>query len=237
MKRVLYAMKPFLAEIMHDFMLIICIIMPIIMGVVFRFLLPVLENVLCEYFCLSHILSPYYILFDLLIAVMTPIMFSFSGVMVMLEEADNGLTAYFTVTPLGRRGYLMARIGVPIAVALVYDVILLLIFANVSLSFGMMVVFSLSSGMLALITSLLVVTFAKNKMEGMALIKLCGLLLVGIVVPYFLTSTVQYVFSILPTYWLAKLSITGNYLFFLPTVLTSFLFIAFLYRRFRTKIS
>jgi fluoroquinolone transport system permease protein len=72
-------------------------------------------------------------------------------------------------------------------------------------------------------------------MAGMALIKLCGILLVGIPVVYFVTSPIQYLFSPLPSFWMAKISLTGNYLFIFPTVITSSIIIMGLYKRFTVK--
>lgn len=37
MRKILNAMKPFIQEISHDFMLCACLIAPIIMGIVFKF--------------------------------------------------------------------------------------------------------------------------------------------------------------------------------------------------------
>lgn len=236
MKKAIYAFKPFLSEIAHDFMLAACIVSPIIMGIVFRFLLPVIEKMLCNHFYLEHIFSPYYIIFDLLFVIMTPIMFCFSGVMVMLEEFDNGLTKYFTVTPLGKSGYLFSRLGIPTVLAFIYNIILLFLFTISGLDFMSIVVFAFSGGLMAVITSLIVVTFAKNKMEGMALIKLCGLLIIGIPIAYFVEGPIQYIFAIFPSFWLAKLSIQMNYFFFIPTAFTSLLLIYCLYGKYKKKL-
>lgn len=72
---------------------------------------------------------------------MTPILFSFAGVLVILDEIDCGMAKYYGVTPVGKNGYLASRI---------------------------------SGTLLAIITALFVVAFEKNKIERMALVKLCG---------------------------------------------------------------
>jgi len=235
MRKIINATKPFVLSILHDAMMIVCILAPVLMGFAFRFLVPLLEKMLCQYFYLPQIIAPYYILLDLLLAIMTPIMFCFSGVLVMLEEFDNGTAKYYFVTPVGKSGYLKSRLILPALMAFIYDLLLLTIFTVSGLDPLMIITFSICGVLMAVLCALLVVAFAKNKMAGMALIKLCGILLVGIPVVYFVTSPIQYLFSPLPSFWMAKISLTGNYLFIFPTVITSSIIIMGLYKRFTVK--
>ena len=235
MKKIIVASKPFVFSIFHDFMMIVCILVPIIMGVAFHFALPYLENILCQYFLVNQIMKPYYIIFDLMLAIMTPIMFCFSGVLVMLEEFDSGTAKYYFVTPVGKSGYLQSRLVLPAILALIYDAVLLAIFNVSKIDAITIVVFSICGVMMAVICALLVVGYAKNKIEGMAFIKLCGILLVGIPVVYFVNSPMQYLFSIFPSFWLAKISRTGNHMFLIPTIVTSGIMIIGLYNKFAGK--
>lgn len=235
MKKILNAMKPFVQEIAHDFMLVACLIAPIFMGVIFKFALPFLEKVLCEEFAKAQIISPYYLIFDLLLAIMTPMMFTFAGVMTVLSEIDNGTAKYLCVTPIGKNGYLLSRIGFPSIIAFLYDILFLSIFAITDLSFLMNISVSFSSTLLSLITSMFVIAVAKNKLEGMALIKMCGFLILGIPAVYFIPGHLKYVFTILPTYWVTKLASSNNYLFFIPTVIVSLVWISLLTSKFKKK--
>lgn len=236
MKQVLRALRPFLTEITHDFMLAACVAGPIMMGAAFHFLLPVLERLLCGRFGAVQMLASYYIIFDLLLAVMTPILFCFAGVLVVLEELDCGVAKYYAVTPIGKSGYLLSRIGIPALIALVYNAALLCIFSISNIDFAMIILLSVSGGLTAVLTSLLVVSFAKSKMEGMALVKLCGLLLIGIPVAYFVVSPVRYLFGVFPSFWIAELCITQNYLYFIPAVFLSCLIILGLHGRFHERL-
>lgn len=236
MKKTLLAFKPFLTEISHDFMLIACIVGPILMGIAFRFGIPQLETLLCNYFDVSAILSPYYILLDLLLSIMTPILFCFAGVLVILEEIDCGMARYYGVTPVGKSGYLASRISFPSLLALVYNVILLSIFSLSKISFLFGVLLSISGTLLAIITALFVVAFAHNKIEGMALAKLCGLLIVGVPASYFILKPIRYLFGILPSFWMAEFSATRNYWYFFVTVILCGFYIAVLYGKFKKKL-
>lgn len=236
MRRVLRAFVPFFTEIEHNFMLVACIIGPVLMGAAFRFLIPVLEKLLCYDFDLPQVLASYYIIFDLLLVIMTPILLCFAGVLVILEELDSGVAKYYVVTPLGKGGYLLSRIGIPTLFAFVYAVIILWIFSLSKVEIGIVALLSICGAFTATLTALFVVSFAHNKMEGMALVKLCGLLLVGIPVSYFVENPVRYFFGLFPSFWMAELCRTQNEFFFIPAVLLSVVFITVLFRRFKRKL-
>ncbi len=236
MRKLLYAFKPFLVEILNDLMMAACIIGPIFAGAAFKFLIPELEEFLCQYYGKAAIITPYYAIFDMLIIVMTPIMFCFAGVMVVLEEMDCGVAKYYAVTPLGKGGYLVTRIVFPCIISFVYDMILLRIFSISGMNLVMMLVLSFGGCLLAILTALLVVTLANNKMEGIAIVKLCGILILGIPIPYFVLTPLKYLFGFLPSFWMAKLCITNNYLCAIPMVITAVFFIFLLYSRFRKKL-
>ncbi len=235
MRKILNAMKPFIQEITHDFMLVACLITPIFMGIIFKFALPLLEKVLCSEFQKAQIISPYFLIFDLLLAIMTPMMFTFAGVMTVLSEMDNGTAKYLCVTPLGKSGYLLSRIGIPSVIALFYDMVFLSIFSITQISFLMNLSISFSSVLLSLITSMMVISLAKNKLEGMALIKMCGFLILGIPAVYFIPNFIKYFFTILPTYWLTQLAKSQNYLFLIPTIAVSSIWILLLSSKFKKK--
>lgn len=217
-------------------MLVACILAPFFMAIAFKFFIPLLENFLCSYFSSCKILFPFYILFDLMLSIMTPILFCFAGVLVILEEEDCSVAPYCAVTPLGKSGYLISRIGVLTFFSLFYNIALLHFFALSSLDFFDILILSLSGVLNAIFSSMFVLSFAKNKMEGLALVKMCGLLLIGLPIAYFVKSNVKYVFSFFPTFWIAEFCITEKYLFFFVSVGVSVLWIWVLWAHFKKKI-
>ncbi len=228
--------RRFIAGVWDDYMLVACTLAPIFMGVAFKFGITYLEQFLCDYFELTAILSPYYGIFDLLLAIMTPVMFAFSGVMTMLEELDNGTARYLMVTPLGKKGYIASRIGIISILAVFYDIVMLLVFGISGMNILMQISISVLSAIIGLIISLIVVSFAHNKVEGMALIKLSGVMIAGIPVAYFVTSPIAYLCGIMPSFWLAKLAIEEKYMYLPATLLCSILWLVILYRRFDRKL-
>ncbi|MEA4823601.1 MAG: hypothetical protein VB111_05730 [Clostridiaceae bacterium] len=172
MKAFLSVTKRFLAEIWSDAMLAVLLFVPIFMGVVFRFGVPVLESYFCKRLGQATILASYRFVFDLLLSVMTPLMFTAAGAMVILDEADLGLARAVAVTPIGRSGYLASRIGVPALLSTLYCIIITMVFKLSDIDIPRLLLLAVCSGSLSITAALMIVSMAKNKVDGMAYTKL-----------------------------------------------------------------
>lgn len=210
---------------------------PLLAAVFFKFGIPVLEEELCAYLNMTALLSGYYLLFDLFLAILAPFMISFASSMVMLTEYDENMVGYMAVTPVGKSGYIISRLLFPAVISFVTTIILLLLFSLTDISLVYIVLLSMLGSVLSIAVSLLLVSFSHNRVEGMALSKLSGIILLGLPVPFFIFSGVQYLFSALPSFWIGKMLRDGNIFLLFPALLTSVLWIAVLYRRFKQKIS
>lgn len=228
--------KRFFAQIWSDVMLAALIFVPLVMGVVFRFGVPALESFLCRRFEAGAILAPYYPVFDLLLAVMTPLMFTAAGAMVILDEVDAGITRAIAVTPVGRRGYLASRIGVPALFSTVYCAGVLAVFKLSALGTARVLLLALCCGTLGIVVALLIAANAKNKVEGMALSKLSGLFVLGLPAALLVPAPFKYLAGILPTFWTTELAMGGSLLHVIPALASSALWAAFFARRFSKKI-
>lgn len=51
-------------------------------------------------------LQPYYPMFDLFLSIMAPVLLCFAFAMITLEEIDDKVSRYFSITPLGKSGYI-----------------------------------------------------------------------------------------------------------------------------------
>ena len=226
-----------LRQIREDAMLFAVLAAPVLAGCAFRFGIPALEALLCGELGVQAVFKDYYLLFDLFLSVLTPYMFCFASSMVMLTERDENISAYLAVTPVGRRGYVLSRLALPAAISVFATIAVLLLFSLTRWNWGNLVVASLFGGVLCVPATLLIVAFANNRVEGMALAKTAGLILLGLPVPFFINNAAQYLFSPLPSFWIAKLFLGGNYLFCLPAAASSLLWVWALYRKFSKKIA
>ena len=134
MKTVRLSFFQMLAYMRRDRMLFAACLAPVLAGFLFRFVIPLLEAALTDWFHVSAMIAPYYALVDIFFAMLSPAMFCFVSAMVSLEEADEKTAAYLFVTPLGRNGYLAARLGIPSVGAFLVTSVLLPVFNLTSLS-------------------------------------------------------------------------------------------------------
>lgn len=237
MKPLLRSFSMFIRQVLRDSMLAAVCCATILSAFFIRFGIPALEHVLCGYFQKEAILLDYYLLFDLLLALVTPYMLCFASAMMMLTEYDENMTTYLAVTPVGKTGYILSRLALPSAISFIISVMLMHWFTLTRWSWEMILITCLLTCLVSLAVALLLFVFSHNRVEGMAMAKLSGLLMLGLPVPFFLFSGMQYLFSPLPSFWIAKLCIDRNPVFLAAALLTSLVWILLLYRRFSRKIT
>ena len=217
-------------------MLYMLCFLPFLVAVLFRFGIPFAEIQLRAVLRADAVLSPYYLLFDLFLAVFTPYFLTFVSAMVMLSEVDENLTIYLAVTPIRKKGYIVSRLMYPALLSVLISAVLLSLCSLMEWTALHVLLASLLSALMCIPVAMLIVTFSHNRVEGLALAKLAGLLLFGLPIPFFLTNGLDYLFSWLPSFWVAKLFTAQNSWSVLPSVLVPMAWIWLLYRRFERKL-
>lgn len=222
-------------QITREMMMVMLVIAPLLIGMFLKIGIPLLESKLLVHYGMEEILIPYYELFSWLFAMVIGILFAFVGGLVVLGEIDENVTRYLIVTPVGIRGYLFSRIGIP---ALLSGMVAFLLIPVVSLckidiiTLAVMVVSNTLSG---IVTAFLVVAVSTNKVEGMAVGKLAGLFGATFFIPLLIKGWVKYIFCLFPMYYVGKWSLEGGAL---NLVLSCILFVGWiggLYLRFQRK--
>jgi fluoroquinolone transport system permease protein len=226
----------FVRQILSDKMLWAVCIGPIFTGALFRFGVPYAETLLAAEFH-RPILADYYLLFDLFLSLITPYMFCFASSMVMLTEYDDNLTVYLSVTPVRKSGYLLSRLAFPAIVSFLVSVPVMFAFALTAWPLRLLLIVCLYNSALTVAVSMLVFSFSRNRVEGMAMAKTAGLFMIGLITPFFVESRAQYLLSPLPSFWVTKLCAERNALFLIPAVLTLAAWGSFLWTRFRRKLA
>lgn len=237
MKTIFISFKQLFSQIKSDKMLFVVCLAPIFAGIAFKFGIPYIESLLCDYFGEQAIIQPYYLMIDIFLAILTPNLFCFASAMVILEEKDEHLIESLSVTPLGKTGYLISRLILPLAVSAIISIIMLLCFSLTEIKFYLIIILSILSATMGLMISLLIVSFSKNKVEGMAFSKLGGLFMLGIPVAFFIDTNNQYFASLMPSFWVAKFMIDFNIFNLTISVLVVTAWIYFFYKRFIYKIN
>ncbi len=225
-----------LVEFRKDFMLLIMVFVPFIIGIVFKFLIPVIENLITEFFNVSEIITPYYQLIDIFLILMTPMMFNYVLAIVMLEEHDNGITNYLFITPLRKGGYIFSRLGIATLISIPFSLIIYLLFHHTEFTLLNVLLISILAALQGFVIALMIVSLSSNKVEGMAMGKMSALLVTGVTVPYFIDGSAQYFFVISPSYWLAKALVFSEYIFLIISFGVIILWSGVLIRKFKKKV-
>ena len=236
MKAIKLSFFQMVSTMRRDMMLFVSCLAPIFAGFFFRFAIPLLETALTDGFHMTAVISPYYKLLDILFAMLPSTMFCFVSAMISLEERDEKTAVYLFITPLTKTGYIFARFCVPSVIAFLATIILLPVFKLTPLSPLTILLLATGGTLQGMIVALLVLTISSNKLEGMAVTKLSTLTIFGAVIPFFITSDIQYVISPLPSFWIGKAILENMPLYMLPAFVLSAMWICFLFKRYLRKI-
>ena len=231
MKRILSSTIQVFKQIKSDPMMFAACFTPFVMGALIKFGIPFLERIT------DFSLQAYYPIFDLLLSIMAPVLLCFAFAMITLEEIDDKVSRYFSITPLGKSGYLFTRLGVPSIISAVIAFIVLLLFSLEKLSIGMTICLALLGSVQAIIVSLMIITLSSNKLEGMAVTKLAALTLLGIPAPFFIDSYYQFSVGFLPSFWVAKAMQNEAVLYFSIGLMVALVWYYFLTKRLFRKLA
>ena len=152
-------------------------------------------------------LVPYYPLILTAFLLLTSIIIVGSlAAFLVLDEVDAGTLIALRVTPVPLSAFFAYRAATVLVVTTVYVV------ATMSFS-GMLrpglvaalIPIGLLAGLSAVVTLLLIIAMAGNKIQGLAMVRALGMLIAGLpCVPWFISSGWNLAFGVLPPYWAVK---------------------------------
>jgi fluoroquinolone transport system permease protein len=128
--------------------------------------------------------------------------------LLILDERDAGTFTVLRVVPVPMRTFVGYRAATIVLVTTLYIIVAMEI-ANLAVP-GMLparmlpatVLHGVLAGLSAVVVGLLMASVARNKVEGLAVMRGVGILVVGLpCLPFFIDNTWQWAFGILPTYW------------------------------------
>ncbi|HKL98566.1 MAG TPA: ABC transporter permease [Mobilitalea sp.] len=235
-KALINSFRQYISLIYKDAMLIMLMLAPLLCGLFFKFGIPYAQELIEHYFEMEDIFVPYYLLFDLFLGSITPLLYCFASAYIILGEIDDGISGYLSVTPLSKKGYLISRLGLPTLIASLVSLAAISIFSLSEISIMYRIGISIMGAFLGFMEALLVVSIAGNRVEGLAVSKLSGLFFLGLPIPFFVKDGVQYLVSFLPSFWVAKYAIDHNVVYMLISIVVSLVWIKLLYKRLIRKL-
>jgi fluoroquinolone transport system permease protein len=124
----------------------------------------------------------------------------------VLEEVDAGTLAALRVAPVSLSTFFGYRAGTVMLVTTVYVVATMSSsgILEPGLTFALIPI-GMLAGLSAVVTLLLIVAVAGNKIQGIAMMRALGMLIAGLpCLPWFIDSAWNLAFGVLPPYWAAK---------------------------------
>jgi len=203
MKKYLRLLSADFKNIGRDPMLILSTAAPFLLLAILRWGVPMAAQLLGTY--LSFDLKKYYLLIALFLCLLPAMLWGFLTAFLSLDEHDSRVSSYLFITPLKKSGYLCYRLSFPLVFSGFFTILMLSLNGLVYFTIAQVLLYAMFSSFLGLFFFFTLVTFAHNKVEGLALGKMLGVILLGPVAGYLLPAPLKYIGGILPPFWSAEL--------------------------------
>lgn len=189
----------------RDPLLVMIVLAPIIWTTGVVVLVPQFTAMFSERFDFD--LVPYYPLVLTAFLLLTSIIIVGAlAAFLVLDEVDAGTLVALRVTPVSLTTFFAYRAATVVLVTAVY-VVATLSFSGM-LEPGLLpalIPIGLLAGLSAVVTLLLILAVASNKIQGIAMVRALGMLIAGLpCLPWFIDSAWHLAFGVLPPYWAAK---------------------------------
>jgi fluoroquinolone transport system permease protein len=202
MKKYLMLLGADIKNMGRDPMLLFASGAPLLLLALMRLGVPAARDLLAAY--VPFDLAQFYPLIAVFFSLLPAMLWGLTTAFLYLDEKDNGLTAYFFITPLRKSGYLAYRLSFPLVFSFAFTVLLAATNGLVVFTLWQIMVFAVLSSVLSLVFFFALAALAHNKVEGLALGKALGVILLGPVASGILPSPLKYLGAIFPPFWSAE---------------------------------
>ncbi len=192
-----------LKSVARDPLLAWMLLVPLLLGLAVRWLLPGVTAWTLEAFDLR--LEAYYpLIASYLVVLLAP---SIAGMIIgflLLDERDDRTLTALLVTPLAPSVYLAYRLGIPLVACTAVALVAFPVDDLVEITWQRLLPVVIVAAMEAPLWTLALASFAENKVQGFALTKGLGLVLSLPMLAYFLGTPWETLLALVPSYWPLK---------------------------------
>jgi fluoroquinolone transport system permease protein len=201
---ILRALGPIDAQsVRRDALLRWMVLLPLGLAVLVRLGWPLLEARIQTLFQLD--LAPYHTLITSAFLVLVPQLFGMVIGFLLLDQRDDHTLMALQVTPMSLGGYLAYRVIVPLVLSALVLLAVIPLVGLVEVAFVPLLISALASAALTPLFALFLAAFAANKVQGFALVKGLGIVLLPALIAYFVPFPWQWALGLSPVYWPLKL--------------------------------
>ncbi len=192
-----------LKSVLRDPLLKWMIFLPLLIAPIMRWVLPPLLERFEELFQVA--ISIYYAPFaSYMLLMLVPLLSGMITGFLLLDQRDDGTLSALLVSPLSLPGYVLYRLGLPMTVSVLVTLVVFPLAGFEPIGFWPLLLVALVAALEGPIFALLVGTLAQNKVQGFAVAKASGIILVPPLIAWFVPLPMQLAFGLAPTYWPAK---------------------------------
>ncbi|MFP4382752.1 MAG: hypothetical protein ACLFST_12575 [Spirochaetia bacterium] len=186
---------------LRDPMMILLLLVPFFIAVLVRFALPLIEDL----FSVPGFFSAHSELIISLLLVVTPYLYGAVTGLSILDDRDSGVITAASVTPLGKKGYLIHKLALPLLAGWFgTGIVLSLSGFYPAGAAAFTAVLILLSGTESVLIGMLLASLADNKVQGLVYMKGLGLLFFPGIAAYFLSTPLLYFAAPVPMFWIMK---------------------------------
>lgn len=226
----------------RDNLLLILSVYPLILAVVGKYLIPFLREAFLENLDLSEHYPAILVFFILA----NPYIYGSLAAFTLLDEREENVLQAIRVTPLKLSNYLGAKVLFFVIVSIATGVLITWYINLVPIGLGESVLINSLMALSAPLSMLMINSFARNRVEGFALVKGTGFMILLPALAFYVPERYSLLAGVIPGYWPAmainKLSnpsfgLMPYWGYLLVGLLYILILIVILYQRFSRKIS
>jgi len=208
MKRLMALLKADWRSISRDLLSAITLFVPLIVAVFVRIATPIATELLEVN--ADFDLTQHYVFIASFVVLMTPMMLGAMAGLQILDDRDERILTYISVTPLTREGYVIWKLLTPMVIGFFVTPISLVIINIIPIKLGIVLPVTFLATLGGPLYALILSTFATNKVEGLAISKATGAFMIAPFAGYLLRSPWRLLAGVLPSYW-PTMALVGGY--------------------------
>lgn len=194
MKKILSLIHSDIRQIFRDKTLTFFLVAPMLLIVFVRIFVPFITE---QY----PIVQEYHPMLMMFASIQTAIMFGFIVSFIILDEKDENVLQVIRVLPISPFYFILYRLLFATTFSTLGAFLMINLSGIAYPGFTNSILLSIQYGLTAPFITLIISTFAKNKIEGMAFFKGVDLVLLLPLLSFFISGYTKYIFSIIPAFW------------------------------------
>lgn len=217
MKYIYESLMQFINQIQKDINLFVAIFIPIIIGIFFRFIIPLFE-----------IDNIFYIIFDTILLSINPFVIGIIISIIIIREKN-----IYKVYDI--RKNIMSIIYIPPSIAIIDGAIISFVFSLTNISFFESLFYSSLFGIVGIILCMIIILLSNIKMF-ILVPSVLFILFSGIILPFFINTNIRYLVLFIPTSLISNFILDNMFVNLIYFLLISCLYIVVLHNILKNKL-